>query len=160
MNEDFGGFRITVSWVCLILITVINIGFCIWANNESYNSKLQLLQIQKEIQTNNSNDKTSLNDNPLSQLNPFLNAGKVANPALKIFIIGIFSGFFSSISLLIPKFLLKGIKGSFTMQDEFDKFNKFYKIFIASNIIIIVFEFYGLFTWFDYSSTIVNALKG
>ncbi|WP_035382066.1 hypothetical protein [Fervidicella metallireducens] len=159
MNEEFGKIRIKFSWTCLILITVINISCSLWANYKSYNCKMQLSQIQQEIKTNNSTDEALSKDNPLNQLRPILNAGKVAPYALEIFIIGIFSALFSSMLLILPKFLLKCIKESFMWYDELEIFNKSYKIFIVLNIIILAFEFYGLTTWFDYASTIAKAIN-
>lgn len=158
MNDEFGKIRIKIAWVCLILVTGINIICCLYANYRSYDCKVQLSQIQQELKTNTSTGETLSNDDPLNQLKPILNAGKVAPYALQIFTIGIFSGLFSSIFLILPKLFLKCIEDSFHWYDELGNFNKCYKVFVVSNIVILVFEIYGLSTWFDYGSTIANAL--
>lgn len=158
MNQEIGKIRIKIAWICLILVTVINIICSGYAINSSKDCKKQLSKIQQEIKENNSADKNLSNDEPLNQLKPILNTGKVAPYALEIFIVGIYSGLFSSIFLILPMFLLKGIKESFICYDELETFDKFYIIFIAANVIILAFEYYGLTTWFDYASTIANAL--
>ena len=158
MNDEFGKIRVKIAWVCLILVTVINIICCVYANYRSNDYKVQLSEIQEELKINASTAETLSNDDPLNQLKPILNAGKVAPYALQIFTIGILSGLFSSIFLIIPKLFLKSVEKSLMWDDEWETLDKCYKIFIASNIIIIAFEVYGLSTWFDYGSTIANAL--
>lgn len=156
----------------LLFITAVNVCFLVWTNYESYKYNITIIEEQEKIsKENESKNQSNQANNTLNDMNksleesfhladPIINAGKRAEKALPVFVLGVFGGVFVSILTFLPSWVKEYIDNfikDFYYKDMDWHLIRLYEwgVFFA-NVALTFFQVVGATGLFDFGSAIAN----